>query len=262
VAILGPMGSGKTTMVNMLATVLHGPGGFRRPAAPGGGVATHTLEVNEYRFGDVTICDAYGIDSYSWKPQHLRWYVDGTLPKGISLEEVHKLKAEEVRLLRRSKDKRRKDVVLFCVSAAAVVSPMTDPKKREAMNAFAEVRDSTPIIVVTLTDTVLNDVKAETFDQHEEAFARLRREAAAAFCVEARRVFPMMAYRHERQRSRALDLAAYELLEAGAELAGQRLAQEALLQTLPHAMRSDWTELVKPVEAAVPVSAAAKGAKR
>jgi len=80
------------------------------------------------------------------------------------------------------------------------------------------------------------------------------------FCVEARRVHPMVSYRNEKHRNAALDLAVYGLLEAGAELAGCRVKQEEALAALDHGASKKWQELLEEARVAAPTTAGTKPA--
>ena len=239
--ILGLMGSGKTTFVNTLSTVFSNAHGFTRSFATGSGATTHTRDLNSLVLENFTVTDSYGLERGRWPAAHLQLFLDGVIPSKTSMERVASLTPAEIAKLRTTAWKRRLDAVIFCVPATLFTLDVGGQEVVAALEAFEAIRHASPVIALTKADEADERVKAEDFDLQGEWMDALRDKAAAMFHIDARRVCPVVSYRHEAQRSERLDQAVMTLVETALRCADDAAEQREALGNAFPMEREAWT---------------------
>jgi len=212
VALVGAVGSGKSSLVNLLQTTMSFGKQFQMPSVVGrgGGAAPMTKQLVEH-------CVALGASTATIR-------VFDTPGFGSSGDDGGETTTPALAALLAAV-RTAGGMALFVTAAASLDDTLQTNCNAHAFNEVLHATAGRALLVVSQLDRVVPAIRGQPWSQQpsevRERVDRTLARAQVAFGVPRHRIFPMIAYDSEVQRTAIVEQPAFALLHAMAQLAHQ-----------------------------------------
>jgi len=194
--VFGLAGSGKTSFINNIATLLFHKGEVKKIGSEGGENEHCTKNFTKYSFGktiyfqddfDFKIFDCWGVDANNYKDMDLSKILNGVMPVGWDMSMSYdNISEEDMKKLQETKGRRTIHYVIFVIRASA-----NDEQLKDIQKHFSSISDlcPNPLVVITHGDELNKKLLSNPNDDFEQEILDIRKKVSEKLNIGTNRIF-------------------------------------------------------------------------